>query len=468
MPAAPAGPEPVRAVETTPPGPDPLERPRSILRAGVLALLVLTPLPFASVHAGAVLAIEIASALLGAFALVLFARDAAPLPRPALLVLACALGIALVGVIQLAPLPAPLAASLGAPGAPARAAIAPFVPEAAPESAPWSLSPADTSDALARFVGYVALGLAAAVAFREPRHLAALAVTLVLCGVFQAVYGGGEYLSGSNRIFGYEKKHYVDCATGTFINRNHFAGYLAAILPFAFALAARAKASADPKDPFRARVASWGWIAAAALLFLGILLSQSRGGLAAALAAVAAYALLARAGRPSLRLVLATLAIPAAFLLWRDTRVPLERVADLDQEVVSTSGRAAVWKTSLGVAARFPIVGTGLGTFEEAFRSLGSRDVGARYDHAHNDPIQAGVEGGVVSALLLLSLGTATFSRRSTVRFASLQTAQSATLASIAAITVHSLVDFGVRIPALAVLLAVVLAVGNALPNARR
>jgi len=45
-------------------------------------------------------------------------------------------------------------------------------------------------------------------------------------GVFQALYGSLEYLSGHQQIFGYVKRYYTDSATGTYINQNHFAGAL--------------------------------------------------------------------------------------------------------------------------------------------------------------------------------------------------------------------------------------------------
>ena len=54
-----------------------------------------------------------------------------------------------------------------------------------------------------------------------------------LIAAIQALYGATEYLSHHQHIFGYSKKHYLDSATGTFINRNHFAAYLAMGLPFA-------------------------------------------------------------------------------------------------------------------------------------------------------------------------------------------------------------------------------------------
>jgi len=45
-------------------------------------------------------------------------------------------------------------------------------------------------------------------------------------GLFQALYGSYEYLTGHQHIFGYAKRFYTDSATGTYINQNHYAGAL--------------------------------------------------------------------------------------------------------------------------------------------------------------------------------------------------------------------------------------------------
>src|SRR5438552_15191249 len=86
-------------------------------------------------------------------------------------------------------------------------------------------------------------------------YLVAFFLTLVLCrdrnakrrlvfaivslGVFEALYGLIHYLTGWQQIFTYVKKYYLEEATGTYINRNHFAGFLEMILPFVIVLALR-------------------------------------------------------------------------------------------------------------------------------------------------------------------------------------------------------------------------------------
>jgi len=66
-----------------------------------------------------------------------------------------------------------------------------------------------------------------------------LVYALIALGAFEAFYGLVQYLAGWQQIFAYVKKYYVEDATGTYINRNHFAGFLEMTLPFTVALALR-------------------------------------------------------------------------------------------------------------------------------------------------------------------------------------------------------------------------------------
>ena len=59
--------------------------------------------------------------------------------------------------------------------------------------------------------------------------------SLVALGTFEAFYGLVQYLSGWQQIFAYVKKFDLEEATGTYINRNHYAGFLEMILPFSLA-----------------------------------------------------------------------------------------------------------------------------------------------------------------------------------------------------------------------------------------
>ena len=59
----------------------------------------------------------------------------------------------------------------------------------------------------------------------EPRFKL-LVVVLLISGTFQAVYGTLMTVTGTDYIWYHRKETYIGVATGTFVNRNHLAGYL--------------------------------------------------------------------------------------------------------------------------------------------------------------------------------------------------------------------------------------------------
>ena len=128
--------------------------------------------------------------------------------------------------LQIVPLPISLADIFGVPftDAPARFT---FTISAAPYQTISELH------ALATYLTafYLVLTICA-----DQRAKKRLALALLAIGVFEAFYGLVQYLTGWQQIFSYTKKFYLEDATGTYINRNHFAGLLEMILPFAVAL----------------------------------------------------------------------------------------------------------------------------------------------------------------------------------------------------------------------------------------
>jgi len=59
---------------------------------------------------------------------------------------------------------------------------------------------------------------------------------LIAVGVFEAFYGMFELYNKNPRILFYKKVHYLDTVTGTFVNRNHLSGYLEMVIPLAIGL----------------------------------------------------------------------------------------------------------------------------------------------------------------------------------------------------------------------------------------
>jgi O-antigen ligase len=213
-------------------------------------------------------------------------------------------------------------------------------------------------------------------------------------------------------------------------------------------------------DPGRVRSIAGG--AAALLISAGIALSYSRAGLVASVLAVACFLLLTRSSRSRVVLAVVLLALPMAWLLRLEIRAPGERFGALASDVGTGGGRIAVWRTTLGLFSEQPVLGHGLGTFESAYSPRQTAETAGRYDHAHNDWLEAGSEGGLLAvvpmlAALVLAMGAMVRSRRAPApEGAALRVAAGA---GVAAVALHSLVDFGLRIPASAVLLVLLLAV---------
>jgi len=446
-----------------------MEEPKAkaVLRVALLALLVWTPLPFGAVQPGAVLALELHAALLGLLALWVLKHDADRLPPVARRVLALSAIVLAVGLLQLIPLPQSWIATLAPQAAEARALLTPIL-KSQSTFAPLSLEPQATADALLRFTSYVLVGLAAAVALDTPERVKQAAWVLAASGAFQALYGATEYLSGHQHIFGYAKRFYTDEASGTFINRNHFAAYLAATLPLALAMATRGRAKRTTATSWRERGLALleprgvGLVVAAlaaAAIWIGIVLSYSRAGFAVALAATVAFALGA-AGRVRAagRVAAALLLLPTLVLLFQEVRAPGERFAADEEELRTLGGRVEVWGVGLEMAKEHVVLGTGLGTFESAFAPRRPPGVELRWTHAHSDWLEAAIEGGL--PVLCAVAGIALLVVRHLLR-AARGAVPAALAAALLALAIHAAVDFPLRIPAVAVVAAVL--VGAAL-----
>src|ERR1700722_7928472 len=154
---------------------------------------------------------------------------------------------------------------------------------------------------------------------------------LIVLGTFEAFYGLVQYLSGWQQIFAYVKKYDLEEATGTYINRNHFAGLLEMILPFSLALAfyefekLRRRQAQSPRRKHKLFAGSGFaraifWVAVAVLIGVALLFSRSRMGiLAGVLSSLFLFGLVALSrlgGRSGLWLAGAFLVLGLALTLW--------------------------------------------------------------------------------------------------------------------------------------------------------
>ncbi len=439
---------------------------------GLIAILVAAPLPFGSVRRGASLRLCAACIVLGVVWIVWRSRAGLPpLPwrEPAL---AAGALIALLAAVQIVPWPGPVLRAVSPRAAALRAAYEPTAQPGDGGQRPISLDPMATRLAALKWLAYlvallVTLDLASRRAARET-----LATGLVLGGGWQAVYGLGEFLSGRQHIFGYAKKYYTDVATGTFINRNHYAGYLEMTLPLAIAALARALARlrSRPGASLWERLANASGrdlFGSALLLLLALVMatalacSRSRMGIASAALALAATGIvLAWKGRGRGFAAAAVVVAGATLLLFVQggAGVPiLDRFASAATEFQGSLGRREMWSQALRMASAFPLSGIGLGAFASVFPAFRTSGPGVALTHAHNDYIEWASEAGLLGCLVLLAsaalLAGPLLGRRG--GRADFGVLGYAAVASLVAIGLHSLTDFNLEIPGNALTLAV-------------
>ncbi|HYN05087.1 MAG TPA: hypothetical protein VE359_21745, partial [Vicinamibacteria bacterium] len=199
--------------------------------AVLVALVVLSPWPFGSVHLRTTQPIALVSL---ATALAAFAWDGwqRRLQWPPRAFLWPLLGLWALAVFQLVPLPealhraiAPGSAAVWRPDVPAAAAVL------GPGPHPVSLYPEATRRWLAFATGVIALALAAAPALRH-RHLQIRASIAIVTGaVLVSAYAFVARLAFGDKLFGAWTVPTV-APFGPFVSKNHFAGYveLAALL----------------------------------------------------------------------------------------------------------------------------------------------------------------------------------------------------------------------------------------------
>jgi O-antigen ligase len=305
-------------------------------------------------------------------------------------------------------------------------------------------------------------------------------------GVFEAFYGLVQYLTGFQRIFAYVKKYDLEEATGTYINRNHFAGLLEMILPFSLALAfyefekLRRRQAQSPRRKHKLFAGSGFaraifWVAVAVLIGVALLFSRSRMGiLAGVLSSLFLFGLVALSrlgGRSGLWLAGAFLVLGLALTLWIGPGPVLQRFQVVSDEYSGQGqDRLTIWKDTGGLLRAHPLLGTGLGTFPVAYTTVQTGFLGRFVNHTHNDYLEISSDLGVPAALVLFSslfviLGRAVRASYSAERSFE-QAAALGAAGAILAILLHSLADFNLYIFANAMMLSAILGLVMAIrPN---
>lgn len=333
------------------------------------------------------------------------------------------------------------------------------------------------------------------------REVLLLLLTVFLVATAVAGYGIWQAENDDPRIWGLSKRFYREEATGTYINKNHFAGLLELAFPlglaFVFAPAGalwllRLRAEPPPTYPAGPRERSAedlpGFtvqaganlrralaLACCAGLLFALVLSRSRMGvLALSTGLLGMVALGLGSGRRGLYLglLLACLAVPVSLMIWTGF-APLAKLAGaMEGETKDADARLAIWRASLALVRERPGSGAGAGSFAAAFGSVHPEGLANKAFQAENDYLQLAVELGLVGLVLAVA-GAALWVRRMVAIVSAhpgvARVLGIGILGSVLAILVHGLADNNLlMVPANRFLALALAATGLLLPRLAR
>jgi O-antigen ligase len=450
---------------------------RRIIETGLIALLVLSPLPAASVHEWSVLVIELAAGLMAAAYIFLEPKPRLNEHLEAALrpIKYAAAGFFGFIVFQVIPLPA-AAVRLLSPGTYAFRKL--YAPEfARMKLMSLSVAPSQTLRAGLELLPYFILGSLIIRTVTHGAQMRRIILVLIGCGVFQSLYGLYELSAGEPRILFYPKVFSLESVTGTFVNRSHLSGYLEMIVPLAVGLLiARMSLFSFGVKGVREKfllmmsqgVAGNLLIAGSVVVMsLGIVRSNSRAGLVVLVFSFFLFTGLSvlafgRVGYRELwvrNFIRAIVLIILALSLYVGVGSTIQRFA-LDN--LLHEDRPLYWTNVAGMIRDFPVFGTGLGTFASAYPAYEKRGGPEMLlTHAHNDYLEFFSELGLVGTVFLFG-GILTLAIRSFLVWRERRNPEAKGLAlggivSLAGMGLHTLTDFNLHIPANMLLFTVVL-----------
>jgi len=289
--------------------------------------------------------------------------------------------------------------------------------------------------------------------FRRVNHFI---IVIFLMGVFESLYGMFEFFSGHQQILHLRGVPFV---TGTFINRNYFAGYLLMIIPLSMGfLFYRESIRKGRFMSWRERLSTFdGKTALIAfgvmVMILGLLFSASRMGILSLFLAFSLISLLfgdLRKGKKFSKISVLILSLGILWGVWIGLDAVISRFFSVSEDFKS---RWMIWANTFDILGDFPVLGSGLGTFGQIFPMYRSFHIRRLVTHAENDFLQLASEVGLVGIGLLLILFTVLFFK-AVAGIRSLSSSEPRRyiglggLVGILALMFHSLVERNIQVPA--------------------
>ncbi len=419
-------------------------------------LLILVPIPFGGAHGWAFHLIRLSLVVLSA--LILLTRSS---ERGARTTPADALGrslryFTLIGIATILLVHHALALSLR------RGVVFKLLPSPALDTLIWLAELALTALASYRLIS------------RGRWNLAVSANAIIVSGVMQALLGLSQRFAGVSAILGVPNTWNPGASFGTFVNPDHFSGYLEMTLPLCFGYIATRARRLPKESSLKERILFLGqdvfqksilYMLAALIMALGIIFSRCRTGFIVLLASFFVLALASGRQGWSRKWISAFLVLLCLLGFWSGFD-PLYKKFTQSASDRSLEFRFTIWNACMGIVKDHPWIGIGPDALPSVITRYESPDTGFRNEYAHSAYVQAAVDYGLLGfgMWILLALGwTASLWKEWQTRHHPFARGLGAgCLAGILSMYLHGVTDFCLSIPAIEITFVFLFVIGFA------
>jgi len=277
--------------------------------------------------------------------------------------------------------------------------------------------------------------------------------TMAAFGAVYAVYAVLQGFTSEGTIY-WRIKPRAGNVYGSYVNHNHYAGFIELLFPFALVLAL------DGSVRGAKRVLL---VFAATLMAASVFLCQSRGGMIAVTvetAFLAVFWMRRFSPRKSAAVFVLFCLVTASFLAWIAPQVG-SRITDIHDPA-----RWLIHRDSFRMFAAHPFLGSGLGTFATAFPHYRLFYDGFFINNAHDDYLEllleTGLAGFAAGVWFLVMLYREGLRNLQPAKPSPASLICTAALAGCTGMLAHSFMDFNLHVPANAALFYVLCAIATA------
>ena len=301
----------------------------------------------------------------------------------------------------------------------------------------------------------------------KSNHMQIIMYAVVLTGALIAIYGIIQVIIGSDHVWHFTRPaQYLGRGSGTFINPNHFAGWLGMLLPLCLSYVLIGRINLTMRILL-------GY--SALMLLLGIAVSMSRGGwISTSMMLFVFVGVIGFQKKFRLKLIIITfLFFTAISIFFIKSDFAQDRIsrANTPGTLDHVESRTELWISAYQVWKEEKLFGVGPGHFDHRFSAHRPPTLQSQPVRVHNDYLNILVDWGIIG-LILVAIWFSTlayvikkcwkYSQRTASDFSKKTSNRAAfvlgSTIGLGSLTIHSFVDFNLHIPSNAILASTIAA----------